>query len=80
MRHVQRHRQSKVEMKTKLPEYETTPMTDLIRERIQGKLERQVMYDYLIGKMYYADIAAKNHISESTVGRIIRRGRARIFR
>lgn len=67
-------------MKTKLPDYETTPMTELIKERIQGKIDRQVMYDYLIGRMYYADIAAKNHISESTVGRIIRRGRARIFR
>lgn len=67
-------------MKTKLPDYETTPMTELIRERIQGDLERKVMYDALIHKASYAEISAKHNISLSTVGRILRRGRAKIFR
>ena len=67
-------------MKTKLPDYETTPMTELIRERIQGDLDRKVMYDALIHKFSYAEIAAKHSISLSTVGRILRRGRAKIFR
>lgn len=34
-------------MKTKLPEYDTTPMIELIKERIQGVTERSVMYDWL---------------------------------
>ncbi len=67
-------------MKTKLPDYETTPMTDLIKERIQGDLARKVMYDALIRRLSYAEIAAKNNVSLSTVGRILRRGRAKIFR
>lgn len=67
-------------MKTKLPDYETTPMTELIKERIQGDLDRKVMYDALIHKLSYAEIAAKHSVSLSTVGRILRRGRAKIFR
>lgn len=67
-------------MKIKLPDFDNTPMSELIKERIQGDLDRKVIYDNLIRKMSYAEIGAKYNISVSTVGRILRRGRARIFR
>lgn len=67
-------------MKTKLPEYDTTPMIELIKERIQGVTERSVMYDWPILKLTYAEIGAKENISIAKVGRILRHGRARIFR
>ena len=67
-------------MKTKPPEFDNTPMRELIMERIQGQLDRQVLHDWLCNKMCYADIAAKYNVSVATVGRILRRGRARLFR
>lgn len=67
-------------MKTKLPDFENTPMRDIIMERIQGTTERAVMYDWLVNKMTYAEIGAKHRISIATVGRILRKGRAKIFR
>jgi len=67
-------------MKIKLPEYDTTPMTEIIKEKIQGIEERRVVYDWLILKLTYAEISAKNKISIAKVGRILRNARARIFR
>lgn len=67
-------------MKIKLPEYDTTPMTEIIKEKIQGIEERRVVYDWLILKLTYAEISAKNRISIAKVGRILRNARARIFR
>lgn len=67
-------------MKIKLPEYDTTPMTETIKEKIQGVEERRVVYDWLILKLTYAEIGAKNKISIAKVGRILRNARARIFR
>ena len=67
-------------MKSNLPDFDNTPMKELIKERIQGQLDRQVLYDWLCNKMFDADIAAKYSISVSTVGRILRRGRAKLFR
>lgn len=67
-------------MKIKLPEYDTTPMTETIKEKIQGIEERRVVYDWLILKLTYAEISVKNKISIAKVGRILRSARARIFR
>lgn len=67
-------------MKIKLPEYDTTPMTEIIKEKIQGIEERRVVYDWLILKLTYAEISVKNKISIAKVGRILRNARARIFR
>lgn len=64
----------------KLPDFDNTPMKELIMERIQGTTDRQVLYDRLINKMSYADLGAKYSISESTVARILRNGRKRLFR
>ena len=65
-------------MKIKLPEYDTTPMTETIKEKIQGIEERRVVYDWLILKLTYAEISAKNKISIAKVGRILRNARLRV--
>lgn len=67
-------------MKTQLPDFETTPMTELIKERIQGDDDRRVVHDWLVRKLTYAELGAKYNMSIAKVGRILRRARARLFR
>ncbi|MBR2086750.1 MAG: sigma-70 family RNA polymerase sigma factor [Oscillospiraceae bacterium] len=66
-------------MKTELPEYDNSPMRQLIMEKIHRQLNRQILFDRLCNEMSYADLAAKYNVSKSTVTRVLRKGRERLF-
>ena len=66
-------------MKAELPEYDNSPMRQLIMEKIHRQRDRQILFDRLCNEMSYADLEAKYNVSKSTVTRILRKGRERLF-
>lgn len=60
-------------------DYDNSPMRELIKEKIHKLRDRQVLFDRLCNELSYAEIEAKYNISKATVGRIIQKGKKRLF-
>ena len=64
----------------KLPDYDNTPMANLIKERIHDADHRRILFDRLCHGLSYAELQAKYHKSKATIYRILKAGLRALFR
>ena len=60
-------------------DYTNSDMANRINERVHSIVDRRILRDRFLNTLTYAEISAKEHVSVSTVSRVIRKYKPRLF-